>query len=123
MLCEYKTYRAPLIYQSEGIEGMSCIPSLGILKCTISGDKPLCYHTVQLIVHEGKRKAKLRQSVMRMNTRFQEFHSCLPIAHSSFREFACRWRGRHRVDQSACSGRSQHQRPSKEANEMVLLGY
>ena len=34
-------YRAPLMYQSDGAFGFSSIPSLGILKCTISGESPL----------------------------------------------------------------------------------
>jgi len=34
-------YLAPLMYQSEGACLVSSIPSLGILKCTISGESPL----------------------------------------------------------------------------------
>jgi len=71
-----QTYRAPLIYQSSGRLVTSSMPSVGILKCTISGASFL----QQSQNMASKHVYHLRCCIMRSDASSNEFPSRSPIS-------------------------------------------
>lgn len=106
---DWETYRAPLIYQSEGAIVPSS-PSVGILKCTISGDKPLRIHTNQTSTHRSQLlcRRNVRSGIVRLYTRLHQLPTDVPIPLTLRCEFAGLRRDRYMMRHCSRRHRAEH---------------
>lgn len=119
---DWETYRAPLMYQSEGAIVPSS-PSVGILKCTISGDKPLRIHTNQTSTHRSQLlcRRNVRSGIVCLYTRLHQLPTDVPIPLTLRCEFVGLRRDRYMMRHCSRRHRAEHQGSTEETNEMILF--
>lgn len=66
------------MYQSSGTVGLFSMPSLGTLKCTISGDNPLAYNDQRNEAIPNKNYTRCR--IIGIHASPDELHACLPVS-------------------------------------------